>query len=115
MTRIVAQAAQGDEVLYRLARGESAAVDDFRGRRDLPRGRRFPARTPWLLLAGVSMFETQQGALTVARRRPATVARVRLKAEAGVHLARSGGRGHYTVWGAPTVLFDCVESINQAT
>jgi hypothetical protein len=107
--------AAGTEVLYRLARGEPATVDDFRGRRDLSRDRRFPAHTPWVLLAGVSMFDTEQGALKVARRYPATIARVRLRTEVGIHLARSGGRGHFTIWGAPSVLIDCVEATDRAT
>jgi hypothetical protein len=111
VTRIVADAATGGEVLYRLLRATAPVVDDFRGRRDLPRGRPVPADTPWLLLAGVSMFDTQVGALRVARQRPATLARVRLAPRRGVHLAATGARGHRTVWGAPSILLECVEQV----
>jgi hypothetical protein len=111
VTRIVAESATGDEVLYRLLRATAPVVDDFRGRRDLPRGRPLPDDTPWLLLAGVSMFDTEAGALRVARQRPATLARVRLAARRGVHVAPTGTRGHRTVWGAPSVLLECVEHV----
>jgi hypothetical protein len=57
--RIVASLATGAEVLYRVVSVGGAAIDDFRGRRDLPRTRPLPPDTPWLLLAGVSMFDTR--------------------------------------------------------
>ena len=56
--RIVASPATGAEVLYRVVSVAGATIDDFRGRRDLPRNRPLPPDTPWLLLAGVSMFDT---------------------------------------------------------
>ncbi len=70
-----------------------------------------PADTPWLLLAGLSMFDTEAGVLRVARQRPVSLARVRLTPRRGIHLAATGARGHRTVWGAPTVLLECVEQV----
>jgi len=61
------------------------------------------------------MFDTQQGALRIARRRPAGVAQVRLEPNLGIYFTRTGRPGHYTVWGAPSVLMDCVERFDQAS
>jgi len=113
--RIVASPATGAELLYRVVAADGPLIDDFRGRRDFPRQRALPADTPWLLLAGVSMFDTPEAALHVARRRPAGLARVRLKPDLGIHFARTGRSGHYTVWGAPSVLIDCVEHFDRAS
>ena len=113
MTRIVAEAATGNEILYRLLRGSTPVLDDLRGRRDLTRGRPLPVDTPWLLLAGVSMFDAQAGALRVSRQRPAVVARVRLTSRRGIHLSATGARGHRTVWGAPSVLLECIEDVAE--
>jgi hypothetical protein len=113
--RIVAMPATGAELLYRVVSADGASIDDFRGRRDLPRRRALPADTPWLLLAGVSMFDSSTGALQVARRRPAGLARLRLKPNVGVHFAQTGRPGHYTVWGAPSVLVGCVEHFDRAS
>lgn len=113
--RIVAVPATGVEILYRVVAPGGATEDDVRGHRDLPRRRPLPPSTPWLLLAGVSMFDTPAGALRVARRRPAGLACVRLRSDVGIHLARTGGIGHFTVWGAPSVLVACVEGVDQAS
>lgn len=114
MRRIVAEPATGGEVLYRIVGAQESTADEFRGRRDL-RGRRpVSADTPWLLLAGVSMFETPAGALRIARRRPAWLAQIRLRAGAGIHFARTGTRGHVTVWGAPSTLAGCADRVNEA-
>ncbi len=113
--RIVASPATGAEVLYRVVSVAGATIDDFRGRRDLPRNRPLPPDTPWLLLAGVSMFDTPVAALRIAQRRPAGLAHVRLKVDVGIHFARTGRPGHYTVWGAPSMLVACVQQIDRAS
>lgn len=112
---IVAASATGAELLYRVVSTDGPELDDFRGRRELPRRRPVSPDTPWLFLAGVSMFDTPEGALQIARRRPAGLVRVRLKPDLGIHFAPTGRRGHYTVWGAPSVLNDCVEQFDQAS
>ena len=113
--RIVVASATGAELLYRVVSAEGHSLDDFRGRRDLPRRRSLPSDTPWLLLAGVSMFDTPEDALRIARRRPAGLVRVRLKPDRGIHFAPTGRPGHYTVWGAPSILVDCVEHFDRAS
>jgi hypothetical protein len=99
--RIVASPATGAEVLYRVVSVDGAAIDDFRGRRDLPRTRPLPPDTPWLLLAGVSMFDTPAAALRIAQRRPAGLAHVRLKVDVGIHFARTGRPGALHGLGRP--------------
>jgi len=111
--RIVASPATGAEVLYRVVSVAGAAIDDFRGRRDLPRNRPLPPDTPWL--HGVSTFDTPVAALRIAQRRPAGLAHVRLKVDVGIHFARTGRPGHYTVRGAPSVLVACVQQIDRAS
>ncbi len=111
--QIVAQPAQ-DEVLYRVVRAEQPHVEDFSSHRERPRRRPVPAGTPWLLLVGVSMFDTRDGALQIARRRPAWVAELRLTAGRGIHMAATGSHGHRTVWGEPDVLAACVETCHVA-
>lgn len=113
--RIVATPATGAELLYRVVGADGPSIDDFRGRRDLPRRRPLPPDTPWLLLLGVSMFDTPDVALQIARRRPAGLARVRLKPALGLHFAQTGRPGHYTLWGAPSILIDCVEHFDRAS
>jgi hypothetical protein len=111
--QIVAQPAQ-NEVLYRVVRAERPRVGEFCSHREQPRRRPAPASTPWLLLVGVSMFETREGALQIARRRPAWVAELRLVAGRGIHVAVTGSYGHRTVWGDPDVLAACVERCHVA-
>jgi hypothetical protein len=113
--RIVAAPATGAELLYRVVSADGPSPDDFRGRRDFPRRRPLPTDTPWLLLVGISMFDTPEGALRIARRRPAGLAQVRLKPDLGIHFAMTGRPGHYSVWGAPSVLIDCVEEFDRAS
>jgi hypothetical protein len=112
--QIVAAPATGAELLYRVVSADGPQADDFRGRRDLPH-RALPADTPWLMLAGISMFDTPEGALEIARRRPAGLAHLRLSVGRGIHLAATGRPGHWTVWGAPSVLADCVERFDRAS
>jgi hypothetical protein len=112
---IVAAPATDAELLYRVISRDGPQLDDFRGRRELPRRRPVSPDTPWLLLTGVSMFDTPQSALHIARRRPAGLAHVRLKSDLGIHFAPTGRPGHYTVWGAPSVLVDCVEQFDRAS
>jgi hypothetical protein len=77
-------------------------------------GARYQRARPWLLLVGVSLFDTREGALQIARRRPAWVAELRLVAGRGIHMAITGSYGHRTVWGDPDVLAACVETCHVA-
>ncbi|HSZ69306.1 MAG TPA: hypothetical protein VK756_02990 [Solirubrobacteraceae bacterium] len=111
--QITALPAKG-ELLYRVVRAERPRMEDFRSHREQPRRRPVPASTPWLLLVGVSMFDTREAALQIARRRPAWVAELRLTAGRGIQVAVTGSYGHRTVWGDPDVLSACVETCHVA-
>jgi hypothetical protein len=110
---IVARAAQG-EVLYRLVRADRAHAGDFRSHRERPRRRPIHVSTPWLLTVGVSMFDSYEGALQVARRRPAWIAELSLVGGWGIHVAITGPFGHRTVWGDPDALTACVQACHLA-
>jgi hypothetical protein len=110
---IIAKPARG-ELLYRVVRADRLRAEDFRSHREQPRRRPVAAGTPWLLSVGVSMFDTREGALQIARRRPAWVAELRMVAGQGIHLAVTGSHGHRTVWGDPRVLTACVETCHVA-
>ena len=101
--------AQGGEAFYRLLRSEQPQVRDFYSAREL--GRRMPRRTPWLIAVGVSMFDSAERALAVARRRPAIVAQVVLPASRGISFAKTAGAGHYTIWAAPEDLLAAVVDV----
>ena len=101
--------AQGGETFYRLLRGRRPEARDLYSAREL--GRRAPSRTLWVVFVGVSMFDSPEGALAVARRRPAIVAQVALPAGRGVSYARTAGQGHYTIWGAPEDLLAAVVDV----
>lgn len=88
--------------------------EDFRSHREQPRRHPVPASTPWLLSIGVSLFDTREGALQIARRRPAWVAELRVTAGRGIHIAATGSHGHRTAWGDPDVLAACVEACHVA-
>lgn len=101
--------AQGGETFYRLLRAEQPQVRDFYSVREL--GRRLPHRTPWLIAVGISVFDSPEGALAVARRRPAIVARVALPEGRGISYAKTAGEGHYTLWAAPEDLLAAVVDV----
>jgi hypothetical protein len=104
--------AQGGESFYRLVRSDPPALDSFRSQRELG-GRRQPRPNALFLLAvGVSMFDTLDGALRVALRRPALVAEV--KGRPRVSFAQTGQPGHHTIWGTPEALGDCVVRVFRA-
>jgi hypothetical protein len=92
---VVALTSEDELVLHRLVREDPPEVRAFVSK--LVRGgRRFPAERP-ILHAGLSMFETVEQAVSRARRTPRIVAAVRLSGP-DVHVAKTLGPGHYTVW-----------------
>ena len=90
------------EVLHRLVRQDRPTVESFksravRGRGRLPEG-------PAILHAGLSMTDTTDQALARGGRYPSNVYQVRLDSDSAIHVAKTFGPGHYTVWGDPEVL-----------
>jgi hypothetical protein len=101
--------AQGGEAFHRLLRREQPQVRDFYSAREL--GRRMPRRTLWLVAVGVSMFDSSEKALAIARRCPVIVAQVVLPAGCGISFAETAGAGHYTIWAAPEDLLAAVTDV----
>lgn len=95
--------ASGGETFYRLVRTDPPPVDGFRSQREVARRPPRPDALH-LLTVGVSMFDTLEGALKVALRRPTFVAEVVLKADRGISFAQTGQSGHHTIWGSPEAL-----------
>lgn len=93
---VVALTSEDELVLHRLVRKDPPELGAFVSKL-IRGGRRFPAERP-ILHAGLSMFETVEQAVSRARRTPKIVAAVRLNGP-DVHVAKTLGPGHYTVWG----------------
>jgi hypothetical protein len=101
--------------LYRLVPGPDLTTEHF-----LPRvvNARRPlrvevARTPYVLLVGISTWLTDATCRAHARD-PGTafVAHLRLPARREIVVARTGRAvGHVTVWGDPSVLVACVNQV----
>ena len=101
---------RGEGALYRLVRSDPVTARDFTS----PSARGVPplsAATAFVLHTGISMFDEQD--LARDRARPPTyLAEVRLTEGHGFYLAKTFGRGHYTVWGEVLVsLAEVVERI----
>ena len=93
---VVALTSEDELVLHRLVRDDPPDLAAFVSK--LVRGgRRFPAERP-ILHAGLSMFATVDQAVSRARRIPKIVAAVRLSGP-DIHVAKTLGPGHFTVWG----------------
>ena len=69
---------------------------------------------PLILHAGVSTFDELAQLLKRFRRSPMWVAEVTLEEGCGFHIAKTLGRGHYTVWGDPELLASRSHVIHQA-
>ena len=93
-------------LLYRIVRSCPPDLDDFRSYEVL--GRPY-SRRDFFKGVGVSMRRTREQAISVARRygHGRAVATVDLRG-APVAWARTGGRGHVTVWAPPEVLLQAV-------
>ena len=63
----------------------------------------------------VSMFEDPENLLRLARRRPDRIgthlAHIELRPGGGICLADTGSPGHWSVWGIPDVLADCITDV----
>lgn len=97
------------EVLYRLS-GPGNGIEHYcsRAARRKPK---YPDDKDAVLWAGISMFETQDQALSRARRDPIVVSKVILTRGLGFYVAKTLGDGHHTVWGDPEGLRSCSEIV----
>jgi hypothetical protein len=95
---IVASPATGAELLTASSRRTAPRRRTFGVSATSRDGGRCRSTRLGFCVAGVSMFGTSEASLQIARCRPAGVAHVRLEVGRGIHFARTGRPGHYTVW-----------------
>jgi hypothetical protein len=103
--------------LYRASHGdapvalERALSSNFAaGRSPHPQDRRAA-----VLYMAVSMFESRDAVLRLARSRPSRIGthllEVDLRPGLGPCAARTGASGHWSIWGVPTQLLACVTDV----
>jgi hypothetical protein len=97
------------QIVYRRLAGASPGPQDFRSDRD--RGRPHPDDEPWIEHAGPSVFDSARFAVDLVVRFPVFVAEFAVPPGSQCSIAKTGPRGHYTVWGDPDVPADAVTRI----
>jgi hypothetical protein len=93
--------------LYRVA-------DAFRSHYEQRRPPRGPENRAAAIHMALSMFDSPDVAVQLARRVPklgGCVAIVDLQPDLGLCVARTGGPAHWSVWGRPLQLADCVTAV----
>jgi hypothetical protein len=105
---VVALAAGGQRV-YRVLRGATPGRADSRSDREA--GRPFGGSESWVEHAGLSVYDDPAVSVTIAMRWPVFVAELALPAGAGCSIAKTGGAGHFTIWGPPDVLLTSIASL----
>ena len=100
-----------DSLLYRIVEGCPPDLDDFRSYEVL--GRPYNRRD-FFKGVGVSMRTTRERAIAIARyyRQGRAVATVDIRG-AQVAWARTGSRGHVTVWAPPELLLRAVVQCDE--
>lgn len=70
------------------------------------------------LFMSVSMFEDREEIASLARRRPKRVGshvlELELQPDMGICVADTGWAGHWSIWGVPLELRDCVTDVSEA-
>lgn len=104
-------------VVYRGCHGSDAGAvrDAMRSNYETGRSPHPADLRATVLHMAVSMFEADDVLLRLARRRPdrvgTHVARLELQPERGICLADTGSAGHWSVWGIPEQLAECVVDV----
>jgi hypothetical protein len=101
------------QVVYRLVRKDKAPVDSYRSRMVSGKGS-LPRSAPAIDHAGISTFLTVEQAKSRATKYASWVTRLELRQDAGIHIAKTGTAGHYTVWGDPKVLQKMATTVDEA-
>jgi hypothetical protein len=97
-----------ETTLFRLC-GRRPNERDFRSHYE--RGRRLDDQVAAIQM-GLSMWETRD--MVVGRaRRSGFVCQVTIRPGNSVVIAKTFGPGHFTVWGLPSVLVDCVRDVRR--
>jgi hypothetical protein len=103
---------RGEEPLYRLISRMPPRARDFWSQAEKRKPRVRPT-TPTILHVGVSVWAIPGAAVARALRRPTFLAEVRLPEGQGIHIAKTYGPHHFTVWGDPDVLAQLVQGVEE--
>ena len=117
--RIEARVLEAELRLFRVssARDDGAFLDSLRSHYELDRPPRGPEARAAVIHMGLSMFDRREVATELARRVPKLgghVATVDLMPGLGVCIAKTGGAAHWSVWGRPPQLAECVTDVEIA-
>jgi hypothetical protein len=100
---------------YRVVKTNPPEVTDFFSRVQL--GWRLPpdlSPPEARLWEGVSVQDSEEGARAMATRYPRTgqfIAQMEISGGGSVSYEKTRGRGHFTLWGDPAVMIECVVSV----
>jgi hypothetical protein len=102
--------------LYRVSPGlqDARFVEAFRSHYEQELEPRGPEIRATVIHMALSMFVSAEVAVRLARRVPKLgghVSMVRLEPGFGFCVAKTGQRGHWSVWGRPAELVGCVEAV----
>lgn len=105
-------AVPGDgDALYRLVRTDQRSIESFRSRAQRGRGK-LPSGGA-IFHMGLSMFSTANAAASRGGKYPSKIYRVTLPHDPDIHVAKTRGVEHYTVWGEPTKLEQAAQDTGQ--
>ena len=104
-------------ILYRIVHTESPTVDDMKSYAELGIPLRHDSQEARRKAKGVSMFDSLEQARRQARGKPwlgdAHIAEIVFPADR-FQFEKSGGRGHYTVWGNAHDILGYVTRVTRA-
>ena len=109
---VMAVVGNGD-ILYRLVRLDQPVVEAFTPRASRGRGR--APRGPVILHVGLSMFSSASAAASRGGKYRSMIAEVTLPRDPDIHVAKTFGAEHYTVWGDPAILAGSARDTGQRT
>ena len=101
------------ETLYRLVRNDKPVEYSFQSRAVRGRGRLPDGHA--ILHTALSMFPTPEEARARGGLYDSHVARVQLSAGLSIHVAKTLGLGHYSVWGDPKDLMQLAALVEEGT
>ena len=120
LQRIEVRVLDGEQRLYRVCRPQSddGFLDAFRSHYELGRPPRGPEDRAAVLHMALSMFDRIEVARDLAERVPRLgghVAVLDLRTGLGMSVAKTGGPAHWSVWGRPAQLVNCVARVAPAS
>lgn len=104
-------------VLYRIIRTDSPTLEDMRSYEELGIPPRYDNPTARRRASGISLFDSLEQARHQAQGKPwlgkAFIAELVIPANR-FQVEKTGGRGHYTLWGDAHAILGCVRRVEHA-